>query len=55
MPRTVFVYGPAKLIPADFIAVEKALLTGDLVKLINEILTPAYQRLAGFLQNESAR
>jgi uncharacterized protein (DUF885 family) len=45
-------YGPAKLIPANFSAAEKARVTGDLIKLINETLTPAYQRLAGFLQNE---
>jgi uncharacterized protein (DUF885 family) len=45
-------YGPAKLIPADFSAADKARVTGDLVKLIGETLTPAYRRLAGFLQNE---
>ena len=45
-------YGPAKLIPADFSAAEKTRITGDLVKLINETLSPAYQRLATFLQNE---
>jgi uncharacterized protein (DUF885 family) len=45
-------YGPAKLIPADFSAADKARVTGDLIKLIGETLTPAYRRLAGFLQNE---
>ncbi len=45
-------YGPAKRIPDSFTAQDKARVTGDLVKLINEILTPAYRSLAVFLQRE---
>ncbi|MDP4129381.1 MAG: DUF885 domain-containing protein [Bacteroidota bacterium] len=45
-------YGPANLIPASFSAPDKARVTGDLVKLIRDILSPAYKRLADFLQNE---
>jgi uncharacterized protein (DUF885 family) len=45
-------YGPANRIPDSFTAQDKVRVTGDLVKLINEILTPAYKRLAVFLQKE---
>ena len=45
-------YGPANHIPDSFTAQDKARVTGDLVHLINEILTPAYKRLAVFLQKE---
>lgn len=45
-------YDPANRIPDLFTAQDKARVTGDLVHLINEILTPAYKRLAVFLQKE---
>lgn len=45
-------YGPANRIPASFIAQDKARVTGDLVKLINETLSPAYKKLDDFLQKE---
>jgi uncharacterized protein (DUF885 family) len=45
-------YGPANRIPDSFTAQDKSRVTGDLVHLINEILTPAYKRLAVFLQKE---
>jgi len=51
-PVNSLFYGPAKLIPAGFSATDKIRITGDLVKLIRETLSPAYQRLASFLQNE---
>ncbi len=45
-------YGPANRIPASFIAQDKSRVTGDLVKLINETLSPAYKKLDDFLQKE---
>jgi uncharacterized protein (DUF885 family) len=51
-PTKSLFYGPANLIPDSFSAQDKARVTGDLVKLINETLTPAYKRLGDFLQNE---
>ncbi|HEY4155736.1 MAG TPA: DUF885 domain-containing protein, partial [Puia sp.] len=45
-------YGPANLIPADFSATDKARVTKDLLALIRETISPAYQRLGDFLQKE---
>jgi uncharacterized protein (DUF885 family) len=45
-------YGPVNLIPASFNPQDKERVTTDLVKLINETLSPAYQRLRDFLQKE---
>ncbi|MFI5124881.1 MAG: DUF885 domain-containing protein [Chitinophagales bacterium] len=45
-------YGPANLIPASFSTQDKEGVTGDLVKLIRETLSPAYKRLTDFLQKE---
>lgn len=50
--RKSLFYGPANLIPANFSISDKARVTEDLKKLINETLSPAYQRLADFLQKE---
>ncbi len=51
-PTTSLFYGPAKRIPASFTEEEKAMVTNNLVRLIRETLSPAYQRLAEFLQKE---
>ncbi len=51
-PTKSLFYSPANRIPDSFTAQDKARVTGGLVKLINETLSPAYKRLAVFLQKE---
>jgi uncharacterized protein (DUF885 family) len=45
-------YGPIEHFPKGFSEADKSRLTNAYVKLINEKITPAYQRLAHFLKQE---
>jgi len=48
--KSVF-YGPVRNMPASFDTADKKRLTAAYVKLINEKLSPSYQKLADFLKN----
>jgi len=45
-------YGPITNLPATFAAIDKKRLTDEYTKAINEQITPAFKKLAVFLQND---
>jgi uncharacterized protein (DUF885 family) len=49
--KSIF-YTPVTIMPASFIAADKARLSSGLSILITEVLVPSYKKLADFLQNE---
>ncbi len=51
-PTKSLFYSPANRIPDSFTPQDKAHVTAGLVKLISETLSPAYKKLAVFLQKE---
>lgn len=51
-PTKSLFYGPINLMPSSFSEKNKSKLTAEFVKLINEKLMPAYDKMGKFLKNE---